>query len=110
MVRQWQRIFFAERFCGSDKSLHKKDFIKAAEADGFAFAVRVSEKSDVPAALKAFVEYPGPAFLEVVIDQNANVYPMIGPGAGYKEMITGEFIPARQTVEVAAGEAKPDLF
>ena len=27
MVRQWQRLFFAERFCGSDKSLHKKDFV-----------------------------------------------------------------------------------
>ena len=48
MVRQWQRLFFAERFCGSDKSLHKKDFVKAAEADGFEFAVRVSDKAEVP--------------------------------------------------------------
>ena len=95
MVRQWQRLFFAERFCGSDKSLHKKDFVKAAEADGFEFAVRVSDKAELPQVLRQFVEYQGPAFLEVVIDQNACVYPMIGPGAGYKEMVTGEFIPAR---------------
>lgn len=108
MVRQWQRLFFAERFCGSDKSLHKKDFVKAAEADGFEFAVRVSEKAEVPAVLRRFIEYPGPAFLEVVIDQNACVYPMIGPGSGYKEMVTGDFIPARTAVAQAAEKA--DLF
>jgi acetolactate synthase-1/2/3 large subunit len=90
MVRQWQRLFFAERFCGSDKSLHKKDFIKTAEADGFEFAVRVSEKADVADVLRRFIEYPGPAFVEVVIDQNACVYPMIG--TSYKEMVTGDFI------------------
>jgi acetolactate synthase-1/2/3 large subunit len=101
-------LFFAERFCGSDKSLHKKDFVKAAEADGFEFAVRLSEKAEVPAVLRRFVEYPGPAFLEVVIDQNACVYPMIGPGAGYKEMVTGDYIPAR-AVAAQTGE-KADLF
>jgi acetolactate synthase-1/2/3 large subunit len=109
MVRQWQRLYFAERFCASDKSLHKKDFLKAAEADGFQFAARVTEKSELPRVLREFVEHKGPAFLEVVIDQNACVFPMIGPGAGYKEMITGQFIAAREAVAVAADE-KPDLF
>ena len=110
MVRQWQRLFFAERFCGSDKSLHKKDFIKAAEADGFEFAVRVSDASELPRVLREFVEYKGPAFLEVVIDQNACVYPMIGPGAGYKEMVTGSFIAERSASEAAVQSGKPDLF
>src|SRR4029079_4722712 len=100
--------YFAERFCGTDKSLHKKDFLKAAEADGFEYAARVSDKADLPEVLKSFIEYQGPAFLEVVIDQNACVYPMIGPGAGYKEMITGKFIPAR-AVAAQTGE-KADLF
>ncbi|HLQ77669.1 MAG TPA: biosynthetic-type acetolactate synthase large subunit [Terriglobia bacterium] len=110
MVRQWQRLYFAERFSGSDKSLHKKDFIKAAEADGFEFAVRVSDAAELPRVLKEFVEFKGPAFLEVVIDQNACVYPMIGPGAGYKEMVTGSFIVQRQASEVAVEAGKPDLF
>jgi len=110
MVRQWQRLYFAERFCGSDKSLHKKDFIKAAEADGFEYAVRVSDASELPRVLREFVEFKGPAFLEVAIDPNACVYPMIGPGAGYKEMVTGSFIEQRQASEVAAETAKPDLF
>jgi acetolactate synthase-1/2/3 large subunit len=111
MVRQWQRLYFAERFCASDKSLHKKDFIKAAEADGFEYAARVSDKAELPAILQSFIEFKGPAFLEVVIDPNACVYPMVGPGAGYKEMITGKFIPSRQTVPAGAdGSESPDLF
>jgi acetolactate synthase-1/2/3 large subunit len=110
MVRQWQRLYFAERFSGSDKSLHKKDFIKAAEADGFEFAVRVSDANELPRVLREFVEFKGPAFLEVVIDQDACVYPMIGPGAGYKEMVTGSFIAPRLASEVAVESGKPDLF
>ena len=35
MVKQWQKLFFKGRLSASDKSLHKKDFVKAAQADGF---------------------------------------------------------------------------
>jgi acetolactate synthase-1/2/3 large subunit len=103
MVRQWQHMYFGERFSGTDKSLHKKDFIKAAEADGFGFARRITEPKEVRPALEAFVAFEGPAFLEVMIDPNAHVYPMVGPGMSYKEMITGEFIPSRKTI----AEEKP---
>jgi acetolactate synthase-1/2/3 large subunit len=41
------------------------------------------------------VDFSGPAFLEVMIDQDACVYPMVGPGMSYKEMVTGEFIKSR---------------
>ena len=95
MVRQWQDLFYANRYSGSDKTLHKKDFVKAAEADGFEFARRVTEPGEVRATLEAFVAFPGPAFLEVMVDQSAHVYPMIGPGMGYKDMITGKWIPSR---------------
>ena len=102
MVRQWQKLFFKERFSGTDKSLYRKDFVKAAEADGFSFAGRVDKKADVVSALKAFVEADGPAFLEVVIDQDAGVYPMVSPGTGYKQMITGDYIPSRDIASEAA--------
>jgi acetolactate synthase-1/2/3 large subunit len=95
MVRQWQDLFYSSRFSGSDKSLHKKDFVKAAEADGFGFAKRVEKNKDVRPRLEEFVRFTGPALLEVMVDQNAHVYPMIGPGMGYKDMITGRFIPSR---------------
>ena len=95
MVRQWQKLFFKNRFSASDKSLRRKDFIKAAKADGFAFAERLDKKSEVPEVLKAFVAADKPAFLEVIIDQEAGVYPMVSPGTGYKHMITGDYIPCR---------------
>lgn len=114
MVRQWQKLYFNDRFSGTDKTLHKKDFVKAAEADGFEFSVRLSEKAKVKDVLRQFVEFKGPAFLEVMIDQNACVYPMVGPGQGYKDMITGEFITPREApVErdpMADMSKIPDLF
>jgi acetolactate synthase-1/2/3 large subunit len=96
MVKQWQKLFFKGRLSGSDKSLHKKDFVKAAQADGFEWARRLDRKADVQATVKAFVEFKGPAFLEVIIDPDAGVYPMVGPGMAYTEMITGDHIPSRE--------------
>lgn len=99
MVRQWQKLFFKGRFSASDKSLHKKDFIKAAEADGFPWVRRLENNADVPSVVKDFIEFDGPAFLEVIIDGDAGVYPMVGPGASYKEMITGDWIASRDGEE-----------
>ena len=99
MVQQWQKLFFKGRLSGSDKSLHKKDFVKAAQADGYEYAKRLDRKSDVPAVVAEFLAFKGPAFLEVIIDRDAGVYPMVGPGLGYDAMITGEFIPSRDRRE-----------
>jgi acetolactate synthase-1/2/3 large subunit len=103
MVRQWQKLFFKGRFSASDKSLHKKDFIKGAEADGFAWARRLDRKEDMPSVILDFINFQGPAFLEVIIDPDAGVYPMVGPGMSYGEMITGDWIPSRKAS--AEGEA-----
>ena len=108
MVRQWQKLFFKNRFSGTDKSLHKKDFVKAAEADGFQFARRIADKKDIAPTVKEFVAYQGPAFLEVVIDPDAGVYPMVSPGTSYKNMITGDFIKKRQPMETSAKEPSGD--
>jgi acetolactate synthase-1/2/3 large subunit len=95
MVRQWQKLYYKGRMSGSDKSLRRKDFIKAAQADGFEFARRLDKKEDIKDTVKAWLDYPGPAFLEVIIDREACVYPMVGPGLAYNSMITGDFIPNR---------------
>ncbi|HKE49706.1 MAG TPA: thiamine pyrophosphate-dependent enzyme, partial [Rhodanobacteraceae bacterium] len=97
MVRQWQKLFFKGRFSASDKSLHKKDFVKTAQADGFAWAERLEKREDLSRVIRDFIAFEGPAFLEVVIDPDAGVYPMVGPGMSYAEMITGEHIPSRLT-------------
>jgi acetolactate synthase-1/2/3 large subunit len=96
MVRQWQHLYFEGRMSGSDKSLHSKDFVKAAEADGFEFAKRLDSKDDLPRIVREFIEFDGPAFLEVIIDRDAGVYPMVGPGLSYDNMITGEWIKSRE--------------
>jgi len=95
MVRQWQKLFYQGRMSGSDKSLHRKDFVRTAEADGFAFARRLDRREDIAATVREFIEFDGPAFLEVIIDPDAGVYPMVGPGLSYDKMITGDWIEAR---------------
>lgn len=110
MVRQWQKLFFKGRMSASDKSLHSKDFIKAAEADGFEFARRVSSKADLAQAIAEFIAYEGPAFLEVVIDTDAGVYPMVGPGMSYAQMITGDFIPTRNENGQPQVPDKSDMY
>ncbi len=102
MVKQWQKLFFKGRLSASDKSLHKKDFVKAAQADGYEYAVRLEKCADIPLVIKEFMEFDGPAFLEVMIDPDAGVYPMVGPGMSYDQMITGDYIPARNLVEDAS--------
>jgi acetolactate synthase-1/2/3 large subunit len=95
MIRQWQRLFYDGRMFVSDKALYRKDFVMAAQADGFEFARRVEALSELEHALRAFVEFKGPAFLEVMIDENADVFPIVGPGQSYATMNTGPFIPSR---------------
>ncbi|MEX3764028.1 biosynthetic-type acetolactate synthase large subunit [Paraburkholderia phenoliruptrix] len=114
MIRQWQRLFYDGRLCVSDKSLHRKDFVMAAQADGFEFAQRVASLAELDQKLRAFIDFEGPAFLEVMIDQNADVFPMVGPGQSYAEMITGPFIPSRSERNTGDGhaghQAASDMF
>lgn len=105
MVKQWQKLFFKGRLSASDKSLHTKDFVKAALADGFKFAKRLDKKADVPGIIEEFIRFKGAAFLEVMIDQDAGVYPMVGPGQAYDEMITGEHIASRNQVQIKTPDA-----
>ena len=102
MVRQWQKLFFGGRMASTDKSLHTKDFVKAAQADGFHFAERLTSNADVARVVGDWLRFKGPAFLEVMIDPDAGVYPMVGPGLGYDSMITGDFIPTRKRTPIAA--------
>ena len=95
MVRQWQKLYYDSRLAASDKSLHSKDFVKAAEADGFEYAKKLDRKEDLETIIAEFMTFDGPAFLEVIIDPEAGVYPMVGPGMSYDKMITGDFIKGR---------------
>ena len=93
------------RYSRTDKSLRRKDFVKAAEADGFAWARRLVDKAALESTVAEFLAFDGPAFLEVVVDPDAGVYPMVGPGASYAQMITGDFIASRTAVALDADES-----
>ena len=117
MVRQWQKTFFKNRFSGSDKSLFRKDFVRAAKADGFPFAKRIDKREQLRTYVQEFVEAKTPAFLEVIIDQDAGVYPMVSPGATYRQMITGDYIRGRkedeylfEEEEIADPVSSPNTF
>jgi acetolactate synthase-1/2/3 large subunit len=110
MVMQWQRLFFKGRLSASDKSLRKKDFVKAAEADGFEYAKRLDRKADVPKVVEEFLAHDGPAFLEVIIDPEAGVYPMVGPGLSYRDMITGDHIPNRYASKEREAPDSSEMF
>ena len=87
MVRQWQEMFHGNRHSSSYmESL--PDFIKLAEAYGMT-GMRCDKVADVDAALKKMIDTPGPVIMDMVVDQNENVYPMIAAGAAHYELVMG---------------------
>ena len=99
MVKQWQKLYYKGRMSASDKSLRKKDFVKAAQADGFQYAQRLEHTEDLERVVGEWLAFDGPAFLEVIIDPDAGVYPMVGPGLSYDQMITGDWINSRDKTD-----------
>jgi len=64
----------------------------------------------VPRVIEAFIKFKGPAFLEVIIDPEACVYPMVGPGMAYDQMITGDFIPSRTPTRDPGSPGPSSMF
>jgi acetolactate synthase-1/2/3 large subunit len=84
MVRQWQQFFHGRRY--SATPIWSPDYVKLAEAYGIP-GWRVTDASELDDAMTAAQGAPGPALVEFVIEQEANVFPMIPPGASLSEPI-----------------------
>ena len=85
MVKQWQQLFFNERYSETDLS-DNPDFVALAAA----FAIpghSVTRKDEVESALEAMFTWPGPYLLHVRIDEKDNVWPLVPPGAANEDMI-----------------------
>src|SRR3989449_4902392 len=82
MVRQWQQFFHGGRY--SSTPIWSPDYVKLAAAYGIP-GWRVEQASQVQDALRQANETPGPALVELVIEQEANVFPMIVPGGSLSE-------------------------
>lgn len=83
MVRQWQQLFFDKRY--SFTELDNPDFIKIAEAYSFK-AKKVTEREDLEATVAEMLLHKGPYFLEVVVEKEDNVFPMIATGCSVEEV------------------------
>ena len=92
MVRQWQQFFHGRRY--SATPIWSPDYVKLAEAYGI-LGLRVERGDQVAEAVQAAIAQPGPALVEFLIEQEANVFPMIPPGASLSEPIEGEPSPPR---------------
>ncbi len=79
MVRQWQTLFYGRRYSSTILE-DKVDYCKVSEAMG-AKAIRVTKKEEVDPAIKEAMAAGEPVVIEVVIDHDDKVWPMVAPGA-----------------------------
>lgn len=85
MVRQWQQLFFAERYSETNLS-DNPDFLKLASAFDIP-GQHITRKDQVEAALEALLNSDGPYLLHVSIDEYENVWPLVPPGASNAQML-----------------------
>ncbi|MDM7918135.1 MAG: acetolactate synthase large subunit [Methanosarcina sp.] len=85
MVRQWQELFYDRRYSYTFIK-GSVDFVKLAEAYG-ALGLRAEKPSEVRPAIEEAVSSGRPAVVEVIVECEANVYPMVPAGAAINEII-----------------------
>lgn len=83
MVRQWQQLFFDKRY--SFVELENPDFVTVAQ--GFHIeGEKIDKYSELDGAIERMLEADGAYLLEVVVEKEANVFPMIPTGASVEEV------------------------
>ena len=98
MVRQWQEIIYNGRFCAIDFA-GSPDFVKLADAYGCA-GIRATKPEEVVPALEKAFSTPGPVVVDVWVEKNEWVFPMVPAGGANKDMILDR--PSRAAKEKAA--------
>ena len=83
MVRQWQQLFFDKRYASTE--MVNPDFVKIAEGY-YIKAKRVSKRDQLSLAIEEMIKSKEPYFLEVVVEKEANVFPMIPTGSSVSEI------------------------
>ncbi len=85
MVRQWQKALFGKRYSATTLE-RKTDFVKLAEAFG-AKAFKIDDHDSVMPTLCSAFKEKGTVFVEVTIDHDVNVLPMVPPGNSYNDQL-----------------------
>lgn len=83
MVRQWQDMFFDKRYASTE--LVNPDFVAIAKAYGID-GRKVEERSDLKKTLEEMLATKGPFLLEVSVEKEGNVLPMVEPGSSVSEV------------------------
>jgi acetolactate synthase-1/2/3 large subunit len=83
MVRQWQQMFFEKRYASTE--LINPDFVMIAKGYNIE-ANKVSKRSELTLAIKKMIESKKPYFLEVKVEKEDNVFPMIPTGASVSDI------------------------
>jgi acetolactate synthase-1/2/3 large subunit len=99
MVRQWQQLFFQQRY--SAVRMWNPDFVKLGEAYGIP-TMRAASTDQVVPALEWAAKTEGPAMVEFAVEPHENVWPMVPPGASLQETIESVEEVAPQTAKTAA--------
>ena len=86
MVRQWQKLFYGNRFADTDPN-RKTDFVKVAEAFGVK-GMHINKNEEIDAVIKEALDYNGPVVIDCRISPDSNVLPMIPPGGSSDDIIT----------------------
>jgi len=84
MVRQWQQLFFEKRY--SFTEMKNPDFVGIAKAYGLA-SQKVTSRDQLEGAIQEMLDHKGPYVLEVVVEQEDNVFPMIPTGASISDIL-----------------------
>ena len=83
MVRQWQQLFFDKRYASTE--MLNPDFVRIAEGY-FIDAKRVTERKEMTVAVAEMMKSDKPYLLEVCVEKENNVFPMIPSGASVSEI------------------------
>jgi acetolactate synthase-1/2/3 large subunit len=83
MVRQWQQLFFDKRYASTEMT--NPDFVAIAKAY-YLEAQRVTKREELQTAVAQMMSCEGPYFLEVVVEKEDNVFPMIPSGASVSDI------------------------
>ncbi len=84
MVRQWQQLFFEKRY--SFTEMKNPDFVGIAKAYGLA-SQKVTSRDQLENAIQEMLDHKGAYVLEVVVEKEDNVFPMVPAGASVSEII-----------------------
>lgn len=85
MVRQWQKLFYDNRFSDTDPN-RATDFVKVAEAFGVK-GLRINTNDEIDSVLDEAFSYNGPVLVDCRISKDSNVLPMIPPGGAHTDII-----------------------